>query len=119
VWKAAQGRNAEEFSKLVPLNAVMIFQSGIVRQPEYLATMKARTVSHSEIQEMHGFMPNARRQPCALALADTGGWQKAGDCAAAKWRQCALEVRSGGLKRPVSARSGWSSFQNQQVRIFL
>lgn len=51
VWKAAQERNAEEFSKLVPFDAVMIFQSGIVRQPEYLATMMARTVSHSEIRD--------------------------------------------------------------------
>ena len=59
VWKAAQERDAEEFSKLVPADAVMIFQSGIVRQPEYLATMKARTVAHSEILKMQGFMPNA------------------------------------------------------------
>jgi len=60
VWKAAEERNAGEFSKLVPADAVMIFESGIVRQPEYLATMKARTVSHSEILKMQGFMPNAR-----------------------------------------------------------
>jgi hypothetical protein len=59
VWKAAQERNAEEFRKLVPFDAVMIFQSGIVRQPEYLATMKARTVSHSEIRDIQGFMPNS------------------------------------------------------------
>jgi hypothetical protein len=59
VWKAAQERNAEEFSKLVPADAVMIFQSGIVRQPEYLATMKARVVTHSGISKMQGFMPNA------------------------------------------------------------
>lgn len=60
VWKAAQERNAGAFSRLVPADAVMIFQSGIVRQPEYLATMKARTVAHSEIRKMQGFMPNAR-----------------------------------------------------------
>jgi hypothetical protein len=59
VWKAAQERNAEEFSKLVPADAVMIFQSGIVRQPEYLATMKARVVTHCGILKMQGFMPNA------------------------------------------------------------
>jgi hypothetical protein len=41
VWTAAQERNAEEFSKPVPVDALMIFQSGIFRQPEYLATMKA------------------------------------------------------------------------------
>jgi hypothetical protein len=60
VWKAARERNAREFSRLVPADAVMIFQSGIVRQPEYVATMNARTVSHSEILKMQGFMPNAR-----------------------------------------------------------
>lgn len=38
VWKAAQQRNAREFTKLVPADAVMIFQTGIVPQPEYLAT---------------------------------------------------------------------------------
>jgi hypothetical protein len=58
VWKAARERNAEEFSRLVPADAVMIFQSGIVRQPEYLATMKARVVMHSGILKMQGFMPN-------------------------------------------------------------
>jgi hypothetical protein len=57
VWKAARERNAEEFSKLVPSDAVMIFQSGVVRQPEYLATMKARTVSHFEILKMQGRIP--------------------------------------------------------------
>jgi hypothetical protein len=36
----------------------MIFQSGMVRQPDYLATMKARTVSHSKWRKMKGFMPN-------------------------------------------------------------
>lgn len=59
VWKAAKEKNVEEFSRHVPFDAVMIFQSGIVRQPEYLATMKMRTVSHSEIIDMHGFMPDA------------------------------------------------------------
>jgi hypothetical protein len=59
VWKAAQDRDAKEFGRLVPADALMIFQSGIIRQPEYLATMKARTVAHSEIQEIRGFMPNA------------------------------------------------------------
>ena len=37
----------------------MIFQSGIVRQPDYIATMKDRTISDFEIREIHGFMPNA------------------------------------------------------------
>ena len=59
VWKAAQERNAREFKKLVPSDAVMIFQSGIVLQPEYLLTMNARTISRYEIRDMRGFMPNA------------------------------------------------------------
>ncbi len=59
VWKAAQERNATEFEKLVPSDAVMIFQSGIILQPEYLATMNARTISRYEIRNMRAFMPNA------------------------------------------------------------
>ena len=59
VWKVAQERNAAEFEKLVPADAVMIFQSGIVLQPEYLATMTARTISQYEIRNMRSFMPNA------------------------------------------------------------
>jgi hypothetical protein len=59
VWKVAQQRNAAEFKKLVPADAVMIFQSGIVLQPEYLVTMNARTISRYEIREMRAFMPNA------------------------------------------------------------
>jgi hypothetical protein len=59
VWEVAQQRNAAEFQKLVPADAVMIFQSGIVLQPEYLVTMNARTISRYEIREMRAFMPNA------------------------------------------------------------
>jgi hypothetical protein len=59
VWRVAQQRNAAEFKKLVPSDAVMIFQSGIVLQPEYLATMSVRTISRYEIRNMRAFMPNA------------------------------------------------------------
>ena len=59
VWKAARARDVEAFSRLVPADGVMIFQSGVVRQPEYLATMKLRTVSHTKLKDMQGFMPNA------------------------------------------------------------
>ena len=59
VWKAAQERDAKRFAELVPADAIMIFRSGMVRQPEYLAGMAGRTVGHSEIRGMHGFMPNA------------------------------------------------------------
>jgi len=60
VWKAAQARDAKRFAELVPADAVMIFRSGIVRQPEYLSGMAGRTVGHSEIRGMQGFMPNAK-----------------------------------------------------------
>jgi hypothetical protein len=59
VWEVAQRRDAKEFRKLVPDDGVMIFQSGIVRQPEYIATMKDRTISNYELREIHGFLPNA------------------------------------------------------------
>ena len=59
VWKVAQQRRAKEFEKLVPPDAVMIFQSGITLQPQYLATMNERTISRYEIRSMRGFMPNA------------------------------------------------------------
>lgn len=58
VWKAAQERNAEAFHQLVPADGIMIFHSGIMSQPEYLATMKSRTVGHSKWRRMKGFMPN-------------------------------------------------------------
>ena len=59
VWKAAQERNAHEFKKLVPSDAIMIFQSGIVPQPQYLATMNGRTISRYEIRGIRGHMPNS------------------------------------------------------------
>lgn len=59
VWKAAQDRNAKEFKELVPSDAMMIFQSGIVLQPEYLATMNDRSIARYELRRIGGFMPNA------------------------------------------------------------
>ena len=59
-WKVAQLREADAFAELVPSDAVMIFQSGIVSQPEYLATMDQRTISRYELRNIHGFMPNAK-----------------------------------------------------------
>ena len=60
VWQVAQRRDAEAFAQLVPSDAVMIFQSGIMSQPEYLATMHKRTISHYKLRKVRGFMPNAR-----------------------------------------------------------
>src|SRR5580704_17876253 len=76
VWKTAQDRDVREFKKLVPSDAVMIFQSGIVLQPEYLATMSERTISRCEIRGVRGFMPNATTVILcyeALRLGEEGG----------------------------------------------
>jgi hypothetical protein len=59
VWKAAKERNAGAFAKLVPADALMIFQSGIVTQAEYIATMPARTLEENSIEDLQGSMPNA------------------------------------------------------------
>jgi len=60
VWRAAQQRDADRFRQLVPADAVMIFQSGVVPQPEYLATMNERTISRYELSRFRGFMPNSK-----------------------------------------------------------
>ncbi|MFY9904617.1 MAG: nuclear transport factor 2 family protein [Terriglobales bacterium] len=59
VWKTAQERDADGFRQLVPADAIMIFQSGVVPQPEYLATMNERTISRYELRRFRGFMPNS------------------------------------------------------------
>jgi len=58
VWKAATERDAEAFRQLVADDGIMIFRSGSMRRPEYLATMNSRTVSHAKWRRMKGFMPN-------------------------------------------------------------
>jgi len=60
VWRAAQRRDQAAFAKLVPADARMIFQSGVVTQPEYLVTMRERTLSHYELRDIRGYMPNRR-----------------------------------------------------------
>jgi hypothetical protein len=59
VWKAAREKNAGIFRKLVPADALMIFQSGIWTQPEYIATMRGRTLEENTIEDLRGHMPNA------------------------------------------------------------
>jgi hypothetical protein len=39
VWKVAQERDANPFQELVAADAIMIFQSGIVRHPDYLKSL--------------------------------------------------------------------------------
>jgi hypothetical protein len=58
VWEAAQRRDPVAFEQLVPADGIMIFQSGIVTQPEYLATMTQRTISQYRLGNIRGFMPN-------------------------------------------------------------
>ena len=60
VWKAAKERDARAFAKLVPADALMIFRSGVVTQPEYLATMQGRTLEENKIEDVRGFMPNSK-----------------------------------------------------------
>lgn len=59
VWRAAQERDVDEFTRLVPADAVMIFQSGVVPQPEYVRTMPYRTISRYKLARFRGFMPNS------------------------------------------------------------
>jgi hypothetical protein len=76
VWKAAQKREAGAFKQLVPSDAIMIFESGIIPQPEYLATMRERTISRYELHNFRGFMPNPRTVILcyeALRLGDEAG----------------------------------------------
>jgi Domain of unknown function (DUF4440) len=73
VWKAAKERNAKRFEKLVPRDAIMIFRSGIVRQPEYLEGMAGRAVGHSEIRDMQGFMPNSKTVVLIYTTERLGG----------------------------------------------
>lgn len=60
VWKTAQERDTDRFRQLVPADAIMIFQSGVVPQPDYLATMNERTISRYELRRFRGFMPNSK-----------------------------------------------------------
>jgi hypothetical protein len=76
VWKVAQDRDATRFAELVPADAVMIFQSGILTQPEYLATMSTRTISRYEIRNIRGFVAHAATVILmyeAVRLGEEGG----------------------------------------------
>jgi Domain of unknown function (DUF4440) len=58
VWRAAKEKDARAFAKLVPADALMIFQSGKMTQPDYLATMKDRVLEENSIEDLQGYMPN-------------------------------------------------------------
>jgi hypothetical protein len=58
VWRAARERDANAFAELVPADALMIFRSGMMTQPDYLATMKDRVLEENSIEDLQGFMPN-------------------------------------------------------------
>jgi hypothetical protein len=57
VWKVAQDRDAQSFAELVPSDAIMIFQSGVMTQPAYVKTMKQRTIARYKLSKIQGFMP--------------------------------------------------------------
>ena len=57
VWKVAQNRDARAFVELVPSDAIMIFQSGVMSQPAYVKTMKERTIARYKLSKIQGFMP--------------------------------------------------------------
>lgn len=59
VWKVAQERDAQAFAQLVPADAIMIFQSGVMTQPQYISTMSTRTISRYKLTNIRGFMPTS------------------------------------------------------------
>lgn len=59
VWKVAQERDAQAFAQLVPADAIMIFQSGVTTQPQYISTMSTRTISRYKLTNVRGFMPTS------------------------------------------------------------
>jgi hypothetical protein len=73
VWKAAKDRNARAFVKLVPADALMIFQSGIVTQPDYLVMMQGRTLEENKIEDLRGYMPNSRTVILTYRTVRAGG----------------------------------------------
>ena len=78
VWKIRTGARSarSRFRQLVPADAIMIFQTGVVSQPEYLATMNERTISRYELRRFRGFMPNSKTVILyyeALRLGEEGG----------------------------------------------
>lgn len=82
VWKAAKERDARKFAKLVPEDALMIFRSGIVTQPEYLATMHGRALEKNRIEELRGFMPNSKTVILTYKTVRAGSYEgKAFPCA--------------------------------------
>ncbi len=60
VWKAARERNATRFAELVPADGLMIFQSGVMTQADYIATMQQRSLEDPEITDMQGYVPNPK-----------------------------------------------------------
>jgi hypothetical protein len=60
VWKAAQDRDARAFAELVPADALMIFQSGILTQPQYIATMSGRKLGKNKIADLRGYLPDTK-----------------------------------------------------------
>jgi len=75
VWKAAKERDARAFAKLVPADGLMIFRSGIVTQPQYLATMQGRTLAENSIADLRGFMPNSKTAILTYKTVRAGSYE--------------------------------------------
>jgi len=75
VWRAAREKDAKAFAKLVPADALMVFQSGIVTQPDYLATMVDRSLEENTIEDLQGFMPNASTVILSYKTIRAGSFQ--------------------------------------------
>ena len=75
VWKAAQARDARAFAKLVPADALMIFQSGILTQPQYIATMSGRTLGNNKIENLSGYLPDRKTVILTYKTVRTGSYE--------------------------------------------
>jgi hypothetical protein len=75
VWRAAKEKDAAAFAKLVPSDGLMVFQSGMMTQPGYLATMRDRTLEENAIEDLQGFMPNANTVILTYKTVRAGSYQ--------------------------------------------
>ncbi len=75
VWRAAKEKDAAAFAKLVPSDGLMIFQSGMMTQPDYLATMRDRKLEENTIEDLQGFMPNANTVILTYKTVRAGSYQ--------------------------------------------
>ena len=75
VWRAAKEKDAAAFAKLVPADGLMVFQSGMMTQPDYLATMCDRKLEENTIEDLQGFMPNPNTVILTYKTVRAGSYQ--------------------------------------------